>query len=99
MDPTPNANPTPAPTPAPTGFEPVVELVRSQRQTVGFVLTGIAVAFLVAGVALAVKSQRLAATTTTTATDKDKDKDKDAENPFKPPQLDSSELTQPNRFD
>jgi hypothetical protein len=82
---------------APATFDPVTELIRTQRENVGYFLTVLAVIFLVAGVMLAVKSNKLSGSTST-ATDKAKD-EKDAENPLKDLQLDASEAVQPNRFD
>lgn len=94
-----STQPTPTPLPpsaAPTGFEPVIEVIRTQRQNVGYALTVLAAVFLVAGVMMAVKSNRLSSSTTTAT---EKDKDKDAEDPLKLPGADASEITQPNRFD
>lgn len=96
MDPTPT--PTPPPNaPAPDTFAPVVELIRTQRQNVGFGLTALAALFLIAAVMLGVKSQQLAATAPSTATDKDgKDSPDDM---LKGLKVDGSEVTQPNRYD
>ena len=58
--------PTPSPTPdaRPPAAEPLVELIRTQRQNVGYALTAVAAVFLVASVMLAVKSNKLPPTTT-----------------------------------
>lgn len=86
----------PAPTPAPAAADPVVELIRTQRQNVGYALTVLAAAFLVVGVMLVVKSNKLGATPSTQTDTKD---DKDADSPLKDLKLDASEVVQPNRFD
>ncbi|MBN9121820.1 MAG: Gldg family protein [Planctomycetes bacterium] len=101
MQPTPS--PSPEPTPAPAGaappaapYEPIVELIRTQRQNAGYALTVLAAVFLVAAVMMVVKGQRPAGATTTAT---DKDKGKDAEDPFKALPADGAELTQSNRSD
>src|SRR5262249_37372220 len=83
----------PPPPSEPAAFEPVIDMIRTQRQNVGYVLTGLAAVFLVAGVMMAVKGNKLPATTT--ATDKE---GKDAEDPKILP-TDVAEVAQPNRFD
>lgn len=74
-DPTPT--PT-SPTSPPAAHEPVVELIRTQRQNVGYLLTALAVVFLVGSVMMVVKSNKLAAA----PTDATKD-GKDADDPLK----------------
>ncbi len=88
--------PTPPPTPAPPVLEPVIELIRTQQQNVGYTLLGAAVVFLALTGWLALKTSRIAASTTPDATKGAKDKDSD---PFKSVKLDGTEIAQPDRVE
>lgn len=91
-----DAIPTP-PSPPPSP-EPVVELIRTQRQNVGYLLTFLAVVFLVGGVMMVVKSNDLSKSAATT--DKTKDgKDRDPDDPLASLSGGTAELSQSKRFD
>lgn len=87
-------NPNPSPTPAPTEpaeGQPVVEFVRTQRQTAAYVFLGLSLAFLVATIFLGVRSFR-----TPTAEKPAETKTADEE---KPPELPKAEVADPKKGD
>lgn len=94
MQPTPT-NPPPA---EPTPFEPVVDLIRAQRQNVAGGLLVLAVVFLALTAWLGMKSQQFASSSSTTATKDEKDKDK-ADDPFKPTKLDATAAQKEKQVD
>lgn len=91
-------NPNPSPTPAPTEpagppaeGQPVVEFVRTQRQTAAYVFLGLSLAFLVATIFLGVRSFR-----TPTG---EKPADTKTADEEKPPELPKAEIADPKKGD
>ena len=88
MQPTP-----PAPAPGAPAPEPVTELIRAQRQNVGYALLIASAVFLALTGWLALKTSKIAPAADT------QNKEKDKENPLSALPLDGSSVAQPNRID
>jgi hypothetical protein len=89
MDPNPQPTPTPAAAGPSSRPDPLVEFIRTDRQTAGYVLLGLSVVFLAATIWLAVKAVK----TPAAEPDKTAEKAPDLLNPEAP----KPEVTDPNR--
>ena len=88
-------NPTPTPTPAPPVLEPVIEMIRAQRESVGYALLVASIVFLALTGWLGLETRKMSAP----GPDATKDAKDKGEDPFKPAKLDGAEVTQPDRVD